>query len=151
MVSNFSVFNHRKMWWWSPLTGSLQLGRAAISEDFIAMASGHPKLGDHTYFHPLRKSGILQIFLYQSYRRASHTGDALRVGGVRGCQAEEFALAAQVATCDMPSGPYLWYASATLRKQQITTYIISCRKGGKISHPKCQKMPNVTSETVRKL
>ena len=30
------------------------------------------------------------------YCRASHTGDALRVGGVRGCQAEEVVLAAQV-------------------------------------------------------
>ena len=30
--------------------------------------------------------------------RASRTGDALRVGGIRGCQAEEFVLAAQVWT-----------------------------------------------------
>ena len=30
--------------------------------------------------------------------RASHSGDALRVGGVRGCQAGEFVLAAQVWT-----------------------------------------------------
>ena len=28
--------------------------------------------------------------------RASHTGDALRIGGVRGCQAQESVLAAQV-------------------------------------------------------
>ena len=34
--------------------------------------------------------------MYSMYCRASHTGDALRVGGVRGCQAEEFVLAAQV-------------------------------------------------------
>ena len=32
----------------------------------------------------------------QLYCRASHSGDALRVGGVHGCQAEEFVLAAQV-------------------------------------------------------
>jgi len=36
---------------------------------------------------------------YVSNCRASHTRDALRVGGVRGCQAEEFVLAAQVWYC----------------------------------------------------
>ena len=41
------------------------------------------------------------IYLYTHYYniiycRASHTGDALRVGGIRGCQAEEVVLAEQV-------------------------------------------------------
>ena len=37
-------------------------------------------------------TGWIELWMYC---RSSRTGDALRVGGVRGCQAEEFALAAQ--------------------------------------------------------
>ena len=59
----------------------------------------HVAVGEHFWLRLFCTVCFLWLwFVYIYYCRASHTGDALEVGGIRGCQAEAFVLAAQVWT-----------------------------------------------------
>ena len=86
--------NSSRMSFHCPLGCRILLHEVSVSPDWLAIATA-----EHAYWINLKQTESIQYHRIWWYNcRVSHTGDALRVGCIRGCQAEEFVLAEQVWT-----------------------------------------------------